>query len=56
VILIFSCIKSIFFIGKEVEMLEDEYGRKYRQYRSMALEKLPIIRVLPARAVCWGVF
>lgn len=29
--------------------------RKYRQYRSMALEARPIIRVSPARAVCWGI-
>ncbi len=29
--------------------------RKYRQYHSMALEKRPIIRVLPARAASWGI-
>ncbi len=29
--------------------------RKYRQYRSMAVEDRPIIRISPARAVCWGV-
>ncbi len=30
--------------------------RKYRQYRSMAIDAQPIIRVSPTRAVCWGVF
>ncbi len=30
--------------------------RKYRQYRSMAIDARPIIRVSPIRAVCWGVF
>ena len=30
--------------------------RKYRQYRSMALDARPIIGVSAIRAVCWGVF
>jgi PPOX class probable F420-dependent enzyme len=30
--------------------------RKYPQYRSMALEARPIIRISPTRAVSWGVF
>jgi PPOX class probable F420-dependent enzyme len=28
--------------------------RKYRQYRSMALEKRPVITIVPARVTGWG--
>lgn len=47
---------KILLRGKRHDRAVRLLRRKYPQYRSMALEQRPIIRVSPIRAVCWGVF
>jgi PPOX class probable F420-dependent enzyme len=46
---------KIILRGKRHDRAVRLLRRKYPQYRSMALEQRPIIRISPARAVSWGV-
>jgi PPOX class probable F420-dependent enzyme len=47
---------KILLRGKRHDRAVRLLRRKYPQYRSMALEQRPIIRISPTRAVGWGVF
>jgi PPOX class probable F420-dependent enzyme len=47
---------KILLRGKRHERAVRLLRRKYPQYRSMALQQRPIIRISPTRAVSWGVF
>jgi len=45
---------KILLRGKRHDRAVGLLRRKYPQYRSMALEQRPIIRIAPARAVSWS--